>query len=86
MSGDSDPSDELIRSVWSTEDAQGSAVDEDCNPNRVCRNARAFDFEGFAENGGDVQKAWRETLARGGKLDGSAESIRDLVLGRPVTS
>ena len=62
---------------------EGTAVDldEDCSPTRVCRNARDFSFDGFADEGGDLQTAWRDTLAREGKLAGTANSIRDLVLG-----
>ena len=59
--------------------------DEDCSPTRVCRNARAFSFDGFAEDGEDLQTAWRERLAREGKLSGSAESVRDLILGQTTT-
>jgi hypothetical protein len=59
--------------------------DEDCTPTRLCRNAREFSFDGFAENGEDLQTAWRERLAREGKLSGSAESVRDLILGQTRT-
>ncbi len=86
MTQDSDHSDDVIRTMWSSVDAEDSGLDEDCNPNRVCRNARAFSFDGFAEEGGDVQAAWRETLAREGKLNTSGESIRDLVFGPPTSS
>ena len=37
-------------------------------------------FDGFAEPGTDLRQAWRDLLAREGKL-GSGETIRDLVLG-----
>ena len=67
-------------------DADASDIDEDCSPNRVCRNARSFSFDGFAEEGGDVQAAWRATLVREGKLGPSGESIRDLVFGPPTSS
>jgi hypothetical protein len=62
---------------------EGTAVDldEECSPTRVCRNARDFSFDGFADEGGDLQAAWRDTLAREGKLGGTADSIRNLVLG-----
>ncbi len=42
-------------------------------------------FDGFAEDGEDLQTAWRERLAREGKLSGSAESVRDLILGQTTT-
>ena len=76
--------------IWSSErssaDVEASGIDEDCSPNRVCRNARSFSFDGFAEEGGDVQAAWRATLVREGKLGPSGESIRDLVFGPPTSS
>jgi hypothetical protein len=81
-----DVTDTVTETIGSSADAEASDLDEDCSPNRVCRNARAFSFDGFAEEGGDVQAAWRETLAREGKLDPSGESIRDLVLGPPTSS
>ena len=86
MTPGSDHTDDVTDTMWSSEDAEASGLDEDCNPNRVCRNARAFSFDGFAEEGGDVQAAWRETLAREGKLNTSGESIRDLVFGPPTSS
>ncbi len=60
--------------------------DEDCSPTRLCRNAREFSFDGFAEGGEDLQTAWRERLAREGKLSGSAESVRDLIFGQTATN
>ena len=40
-------------------------------------------FDGLAEPGSDLSGAWRERLAREGKLDTSGGTIRDLVLGPP---
>ncbi|NIR36453.1 MAG: hypothetical protein GWN79_07595 [Actinobacteria bacterium] len=57
----------------------GPELDDDCGPTRVCRNARDFTFDGIAEDGEDLQTAWRNRLAREGKLGGEAGSIRDLV-------
>lgn len=62
-------------------DAAGPQIDDDCGPTRVCRNARDFSFEGIAEDGEDLPTAWRNRLAREGKLDGEAGSLRDLVFG-----
>lgn len=76
----------MIRASWSADADLDSAPDEDCSPTRVCRNAREFSFDGFAEDGADLQDAWRETLAREGKLQRSATSIRDLVFGPPTSS
>ena len=36
-------------------------------------------FDGYAEEGGDVRTAWRNTLAAEGKLGGG--SVADLVFG-----
>lgn len=81
-----DDIDHVDQAEWVEEEGTAVGLDEDCSPTRVCRNARDFSFDGFSEEGGDVQTAWRSTLAREGKLGGSAESIRDLVLGRPSSS
>jgi hypothetical protein len=69
------------RVLWANDD-EVDAFDEECSPTRVCRNAREFSFEGIAVEGGDLNTAWREKLEREGKLNRSAESIRDLVLGQ----
>jgi len=86
MTPGSDHTEDATDTMWSSADAEASGLDEDCNPNRVCRNAQAVSFDGFAEEGGDVGAAWRETLVREGKLDTTGESIRDLVLGPQTAS
>ena len=40
-------------------------------------------FDGYAEPGSDLGSAWRDKLAREGKLRTDGESLRDLVLGGP---
>lgn len=71
------------RDMWTTEEGDGTvAFDDECSPTRVCRNARDFSFEGIATDGGDLKTAWRDLLEREGKLNHSAESLHDLVLGR----
>ena len=42
---------------------------------------RDVTFDGYAEPGSDLTGAWRERLAREGKLNPSGGSVRDLVLG-----
>jgi hypothetical protein len=42
---------------------------------------QAVSFDGLAEPGSDLRQAWREKLAREGKLSTSGGSIRDLLLG-----
>lgn len=87
MSQGNEIADEPVGRLWSTEEADNSnSFDEDCSPTRVCRNARAFSFDGIAtEEGTDLQTAWRETLERDGKLRKPTQSIRDLVLGQNAT-
>ncbi len=38
-------------------------------------------FEGWADEGTDLQSAWRATLEREGKLSENGGTLRDLVLG-----
>jgi hypothetical protein len=73
---------EVLRSVWSTdpEDGTEQAVVEDCGPQRTCRNMKHVSFDGLAEPGSDLAAAWRERLAREGKL--GASSLGDLIRGQ----
>jgi hypothetical protein len=78
-SEDARPDDarDVLRAVW---EAQGQTeVDSDCSPTKICRNMKGVTFDGYAEPGSDLGQAWRDKLAREGKLGSS--SIRDLVLG-----
>lgn len=70
----------VLRSIW---DAEGQVldVDEDCGPTKPCRNMRDVSFDGLADDGTDLNEAWRQRLAREGKLGESGGTIRDLVLG-----
>ncbi len=85
MTSDRDDRDDEIWTAWTTAEGGASALDEDCSPTSACRNARDFSFDGFAEEGHDLQTAWREKLAREGKLNGSTESIRDLVFDQATS-
>ena len=75
----------VLRSVWTAADrgqATASAELEDtCSPTKSCKNMQLVSFDGLAEPGSDLRQAWREKLAREGKLNTSGGSIRDLVLG-----
>lgn len=71
---------EVLRSVWSTEAETERAVVEDCGPQKTCRNMKHVSFDGMAEPGTDLREAWRDRLAREGKLGGT--SIGDLILGQ----
>ena len=69
--------------MWAAQDETGSDLDEDCSPTKNCKNMRDITFDGYAESGSDLTSAWRDKLAREGKLSTSGGSIRDLVLGPP---
>jgi hypothetical protein len=72
---------QVLRALWSAEDRDRSEVDEECGPVKPCRNMNDVGFDGFGVPGTDLQQAWRERLAREGKL--GAGSILDLVTDGP---
>jgi hypothetical protein len=72
----------VLRDVWNSGDDE-TALSDDCSPTRVCRNARDFTFDGIADEGEDLQTAWRRLLETEGKRSPDAQSVRDLVLGPP---
>lgn len=74
---------EVLRALWDADHATEAAVElDEATPAKVCKRMRDVTFDGMAEPGTDLRQAWRDLLAREGKLDGSGETIRDLVLGR----
>lgn len=77
MSQELDGSAEVLRGIWQRSPQGVAERDAECNPNKVCRNMKDVTFDGFAEEGVDMATAWRNKLAREGKLGGS--SIADLV-------
>lgn len=77
MSASSDAAASMLRDIWQGTPQSAAELDAECNPNKVCRNMKDVSFDGYAEHGGDVTAAWRNTLAREGKLGGS--SLADLV-------
>jgi hypothetical protein len=70
---------QVLRALWSAEDRDRSEVDEECGPVTPCRNMKDVSFEGFGTSGSDLKTAWRERLAREGKL--GSGSLLDLVDG-----
>ena len=85
MSGNAEEVLEVLREVWS---AQGQTaedvedVEEACGNTKSCKRMSDVGFDGLAEEtDGDLRVAWRTQLAREGKLDPAAGSVRDLVLG-----
>jgi hypothetical protein len=87
MTSSSEDHDAVAGPMWAANEEPGAApFDEDCSPTRVCRNAREFTFEGIASDGGDLQAAWRDTLQREGKFNGSGGSLRELVFGQSTAN
>jgi hypothetical protein len=80
MSVESDQARQMLSSIWQAQGEKIEELDEECNPNKSCRNMKEVTFEGFADEGKDLATAWRETLIREGKL-GIGKTIGDIVAG-----
>lgn len=78
MADSTDGTSEVLRGIWQQASSDIS-LDEDCSPNKVCRNMKDVSFDGFAEEGVDMATAWRNKLKREGKLGSS--SLGELVNG-----
>ena len=82
MSGNSEEVLEVLRGVWSAQGQTAEDVAEACGTAKSCQRMSDVGFDGLAtETDGDLRVAWRTQLARKGKLDPEASSVRDLVLG-----
>jgi hypothetical protein len=82
MSGNTEEALEVLRGVWSAQGQTAENVDDDCGPVKACKRMADVGFDGLAEEtDGDLRLAWRTQLAREGKLNQGAGSVRDLVLG-----
>jgi len=77
----SDDSKAVLTTLWAATTPTGITIDEDCSPTKQCRNMKDITFDGYAPEGTDMKAAWKDLLAREGKLHPGAETIRDLVLG-----
>ena len=71
---------EVLKSVWQGNPGTMAELDDECNPNKVCRNMKDVTYDGFGEEGESVAAAWKAKLAREGKL-AAGGSIGDLILG-----
>ncbi|WP_419840389.1 hypothetical protein [Candidatus Poriferisodalis sp.] len=69
----------VLTDVWRGGDDVGA--DTERSNAKVCRNARHFTFDGFAEGDDDIATSWRKLLEREGKSSPDGASVRDLVLG-----
>jgi len=81
MSHDRDDSADVLRAVWQGTPGAMEELEAECSPTKACRNMKDVTFDGFAEEGGDLRTAWRNTLAKEGKL--GSGSVADLVFGQP---
>lgn len=81
MSNERSAAKELLQNIWQVQGDALPVTDEDCSPTKACKNVQDMNFDGFADEGMDLRSAWRERLAREGKLASGSGTIRDLVLG-----
>lgn len=79
MAEQHDNSVDVLRTIWQGTPQDIVELDAECNPNKACRNMKDVTFDGFAEDGVDLRTAWRNKLAREGKLGGG--TLADLVFG-----
>jgi hypothetical protein len=72
---------DVLREVWSAQGETAEDLEEACGTTKSCKKMADVGFDGLAEEtDGDLRLAWRTQLAREGKLDRAAGSVRDLVL------
>jgi hypothetical protein len=72
----------VLREVWTAQGQTAEEIEEACGTTKSCRKMADVGFDGLAEEtDGNLQLAWRTQLAREGKLNPGAQSVRDLVLG-----
>jgi hypothetical protein len=82
MSGNTEEVLEVLRGVWSAQGQTAEDVEEACGTTKSCQRMSDVGFDGLAEEtDGDLHVAWRTQLAREGKLNPAASSVRDLILG-----
>ncbi len=85
MSGNTEDVLGVLREVWTAQGQAAEDLEEACGPTKSCQRMTDVGFDGLAEEtDGDLRLAWRTQLAREGKLNRDAGSVRDLVL--PPTS
>src|SRR5215469_12102949 len=80
MSAEQDEALEVLRAVWRGH-GQAAADLADGPEGKSCKRMTDVGFDEFAEDADDLQQAWRNTLAREGKLRSGTGTVRDLVLG-----
>lgn len=73
---------EVLRGVWSAQEQTAADLDDDCDNAKTCKRMADVGFGGMAGPDEDLRTAWRNRLAREGKLNAEGSSVADLVLGR----
>ena len=71
---------EVLRGVWSAQQQTAADLD-DCGDTKTCKKMADVGFGGLAGPEEDLRTAWRNKLAREGKLNSEGRSVADLVLG-----
>ena len=85
MSGNTEDALDVLRGVWNAQGQTAEDIEEACGNTKSCKRMADVGFDGLAEEtDGDLRVAWRTQLAREGKLNQAAGSVRDLVMG-PVS-
>ena len=81
MSGNTEDALDVLRGVWNAQGQTAEDIEEACGNTKSCKRMADVGFDGLAdETDGDLRLAWRTQLAREGKLNPDAGSVRDLVL------
>jgi hypothetical protein len=81
MSGNTEEALDVLRGVWNAQGQTAEDIEEACGNTKSCKRMADVGFDGLAEEtDGDLRLAWRTQLAREGKLNPDAGSVRDLVL------
>jgi len=71
----------VLREVWTAQAQTTEDIEAACGDIKACKRMADVGFGGLAEEtDGDLRLAWRTQLAREGKLNPGASSVRDLVL------
>jgi hypothetical protein len=81
MGGNTEEALGVLREIWSARGQSAQDIEESCGTGKSCKKMSDVGFDGLAaQRDGDLRAAWRAQLAREGKLDPAASSVRDLVL------
>ncbi|MGH3622303.1 MAG: hypothetical protein ACRDQ5_11000 [Sciscionella sp.] len=79
----------VLRNVWTAREQSSADIEEACGNTKSCKAMANVGFQGMVDGGAapsddtsvnnDLRAAWRNTLAREGKLDPEASSVRELI-------